>query len=61
MEQGDRLAAAAATAFAPVYSAIRSRVDETAGAEAPRRGISPNAAVMHAIVLAVPITPHVPA
>jgi hypothetical protein len=58
---GVRLAAATATAFAPVSSAILRRAEETAGAEAPRSGMNPNAAVIHAIVLAVPITPHVPA
>lgn len=57
---GVRFALAAATAFAPVSSAIRRRVDDTAGAEAPRKGIKPRAAVMHAMVLAVPITPQVP-
>lgn len=49
------------TAVAPVCSAMRRRADETAGAEAPFNGIIPNATSMHAIVLAVPITPHVPA
>lgn len=53
-------ALATATAFAPVSSAIRSRADDTAGAVAPRRGIIPSAAVMQAMVLAVPMTPHVP-
>jgi hypothetical protein len=51
---------ATATAFAPVSSAIRSRAEDTAGADAPLRGIIPRAAVTHAIVLAVPITPQVP-
>jgi hypothetical protein len=51
---------AIATALAPVSSAIRSLADDTAGAVAPRSGIIPNAAVTQAIVLAVPITPHVP-
>jgi len=58
---GVRLFAATDTAFAPVSSAIRRRVEETAGAEAPRRGMNPRAAVMHAMVLAVPMTPQVPA
>lgn len=57
---GISFAAATVTAFAPVSSAIRRREDDTAGAEAPFSGMSPNAAVIHAIVLAVPITPHVP-
>jgi hypothetical protein len=57
---GVRWLAATDTAFAPVSSAIRRRVDETAGAEAPRSGMNPKAAVMHAMVLAVPITPQVP-
>lgn len=56
-----RLAAATETAFAPVSSAILRRVDDTAGAEAPRSGMKPSAAVTQAIVLAVPITPQVPA
>ena len=58
---GFRLLAAADTAFDPVSSAMRRRVDETAGAEAPRKGMKPKAAVTHAMVLAVPITPQVPA
>ena len=58
---GVRFALATATALAPVSSAIRRRVEETAGADAPRRGIKPRAAVIHAIVLAVPMTPQVPA
>ena len=59
---GSRLeaAAAAATALAPVSSAMRIRAADTAGALAPLSGMRPSAAVMHAIVLAVPITPHVP-
>jgi len=36
-------------------------MEETAGADAPRRGIKLKAAVIHAIVLAVPITLQVPA
>ena len=51
---------AIATAFAPVSSAIRSLADDTAGADAPLSGIIPRAAVIQAIVLAVPMTPHVP-
>lgn len=72
---------AAATAIAPVSSATRSLAEDTAGAEAPLKGINPNAATTlgrivrkiktrrmtfsdrityQAIVLAVPITPHVP-
>ena len=52
---------AAATALRPVASAMRRRADDTAGALAPFNGIKPRAAVRHAIVLAVPMTPHVPA
>ncbi len=51
---------AAETALAPVCSAMRSLAADTAGAEAPGRGISPRAAAMQAIVLAVPMTPQVP-
>ena len=57
---GFRLVLATDTAFPPVSSAILSRADDTAGAEEPRSGIIPRAAVMHAMVLAVPMTPHVP-
>jgi hypothetical protein len=49
------------TAVAPVCSATRSLAEDTAGADAPSRGIRPRAAVIQAIVLAVPITPQVPA
>lgn len=50
------------TAVEPVCSAMRSRAEDTAGAEAPfNDGIMPSAARIHAIVLAVPITPQVPA
>lgn len=49
------------TAIPPVSSAIRILAAETAAALAPFKGISPRAARMHAIVLAVPITPQVPA
>lgn len=58
---GVRFALATATAFAPVSSAIRRRAEETAGADAPRSGIKPRAAVIQAIVLAVPMTAQVPA
>lgn len=44
----------------PVSSAMRIRVEETAAGVAPARGIMPRAAVMQAMVLAVPITPQVP-
>lgn len=57
---GDLWAAAAATAFEPVCSAILRRAEETAAADAPSKGISPRATVTQAMVLAVPITPHVP-
>ena len=52
---------AAATALRPVSSPMRRRAEDTAGALAPRRGIKPRATVTQAIVLAVPMTPHVPA
>ena len=51
---------AAETARRPVSSAMRRRAEDTAGAEAEHKGIRPRAAVKHAIVLAVPITPQVP-
>lgn len=57
---GLRFDSATATAFEPVSSAMRRRDEETAGAEAPRRGMRPRAAVTQAIVDAVPMTPHVP-
>ena len=60
MVRGVLLAAATATALCPVSSAIRNRAADTAGALAPFKGMSPRAAVRHAMVLAVPITPHVP-
>ena len=41
-------------------SAMRRLSAETAGAVALPRGASPNASTSRAIVLAVPITPHVP-
>jgi hypothetical protein len=49
------------TAFLPVSSAMRRRAAETAGAEAPVKGMRPRPTRMQAIVLAVPMTPHVPA
>ena len=48
------------TATLPVSSAILLRSAETAGAVAPFETIIPRASVIKAIVLAVPITPHVP-
>lgn len=54
------LLVAARTAFLPVSSAMRRRAADTAGALAPRRGMRPKAAVMQAMVLAVPMTPQVP-
>jgi hypothetical protein len=54
--------AATLTANAPVSSATLSLVEDTAAAVAPPRSeMRPSAAVIHAIVLAVPITPQVPA
>lgn len=52
---------AAKTALEPVASAMRSRALDTAGAVAPEKGIRPRATRRAAIVLDVPITPHVPA
>lgn len=43
--------AATDTAIAPVSSAIRIRAAETAGADAPPRGIKPRAAATQAMVL----------
>ena len=51
---------AISTAILPVSSAILLLSAETAGAEAPFVTIMPNASVINAIVLAVPITPQVP-
>ena len=51
---------AISTATLPVSSAILLLSAETAGAEAPFDIIMPRASVISAIVLAVPITPHVP-
>ncbi len=50
-----------ATARAPVASAFRMRSAMTAGMHAPPGSIMPIASVHSAIVLAVPITMHVPA
>ncbi len=52
---------AIATARAPVASALRMRSAITAGIAAPPGNIMPIASVHSAIVLAVPITMHVPA
>lgn len=43
----------------PVTSAICKRRDELAGAVAVPSGARPRASVRHAMVLAVPMTPHV--
>ncbi len=48
-------------ACAPASSAIRSRSACTAGALAASSGWKPSTLARHAIVLAVPITPQVPA
>jgi len=53
--------AASATARAPDASARRSRSACTAGIVAAPGSAMPTASAMHAIVLAVPITMHVPA
>ena len=49
------------TAWAPVCSAWRKRSARTAGMHAPPGNIMPNASPTIAMVLAVPITPQVPA
>ena len=54
------LSRAICTACAPVCSAIRMRSAVTAGGDAPPGIVMPSASAMHAIVLAVPITEHVP-
>ena len=50
-----------ATALAPAASAWRSRSAATAGIAAPPGIIIPSTSVMHAMVLAVPMTMQVPA
>src|SRR6202042_880327 len=57
---GVSFSVAMAIARAPVRSAIRRRSACTAGTAAAPGSIMPSASVAHAIVLAVPITPHVP-
>jgi hypothetical protein len=48
-----------ATANFPVRSATRSRADDTEGGVADPKGLIPIASARHAMVDAVPITPHV--
>ena len=48
------------TACLPVSSATRRRSAVTAGGEAPPGTVIPSASAMQAMVLAVPITEHVP-
>ena len=51
---------AISTACAPVASATRMRSAVTAGGDAPPGTVMPKASAIHAMVLAVPITEHVP-
>jgi hypothetical protein len=61
MRDGRRSVPISATAARPVASAQRSRSAWTAGIAAEPGRAMPRASAMQAIVLAVPITAHVPA
>ncbi len=61
MRSGVTPSRASSTARAPVASATRKRSACTAGGVAAPGRLMPSASVTHAIVLAVPITAHVPA
>ena len=58
--EGFRFSLAILTDISPVFSAIRFLSADTAGAHALFGTINPSASVVIAIVLAVPMTPHVP-